>query len=156
MAHRQQTHGTCMAIHGFTTYEAVCGWLTKQLVPSKSAMKVDAPLFSALMTILRSTGPCNAGKEFENRCVGTNTGWKTCDICCAAKGALPTVISTRRSTRPGARGAPFHATSARMAAVSGRKSGSLPASSSFWRWSRRARSSRRLRTHKRGRSQPEG
>lgn len=58
-------------------------------LPSKSAMNCVAPLLSALMTILRSTGP---------------------------------VISTRRSTIPGAGGGPCHVGSARMAAVSGRKS----------------------------------
>jgi hypothetical protein len=52
-------------------------------------MNCVAPLFIALMTILRSTGP---------------------------------VISTRRSTMPGAGGAPCHVGSHRMAAVSGRKS----------------------------------
>ena len=55
-------------------------------------MKVLAPLLSALMTILRSTGP---------------------------------VISTRRSTIPGAGGAHFQLTSSLTVLVSGRKSGSL-------------------------------
>jgi hypothetical protein len=52
--------------------------------PSKSAMKHEAPLLSALITILRSTGP---------------------------------VISTRRSTRPGAGDAACHVGSSRMLAV---------------------------------------
>mmetsp|Transcript_7828 Transcript_7828/g.23534 ORF Transcript_7828/g.23534 Transcript_7828/m.23534 type:complete len:213 (-) Transcript_7828:293-931(-) len=52
------------------------------------------------------------------------------------------VISTRRSTRPGAGGAAFH-TPSRTARVSGRKSGICPASSAFCRTSRAASSWRR-------------
>src|SRR5213080_2450428 len=52
------------------------------------------------------------------------------------------VISTRRSRRSGGMGATVHASS-RIAFVSGRKSGSLPASSSAWRRRRRSSSSRR-------------
>ena len=65
------------------------------LESSKSAMYTLAPELSALMTILRSTGP---------------------------------VISTRRSCRSAGAGATVQSP-ARIAAVSGRKSGSLPASS---------------------------
>jgi hypothetical protein len=49
------------------------------------------------------------------------------------------VISTRRSTRPGAGGAPFHVGFSRMWRVSGRKSGRTPRSSSAWRSLRRSR-----------------
>jgi len=78
-----------------------------QLASSKSAMKVDAPQLSALITILRSVGP---------------------------------VISTRRSRRSFGCGAMLQLPS-RMAFVSGRKSGSTPASKSFWRAARFASSS---------------
>ncbi|KAB5562930.1 hypothetical protein GE09DRAFT_764478 [Coniochaeta sp. 2T2.1] len=49
------------------------------------------------------------------------------------------VISTRRSTSPGAGGAPFHVGFSRMCLVSGRKSGRAPRSSSAWRTLRRSR-----------------
>ena len=74
---------------------------------SKSAMNTFAPEFSALMIILRSTGP---------------------------------VISTRRSWMSAGTGAQVQSPS-RTARVSGRKSGSLPASNSAWRCCRRASSS---------------
>ena len=74
---------------------------------SKSAMNTLAPELSALIIILRSTGP---------------------------------VISTRRSCRSAGIG-PRASRARGSARVSGRKSGSLPASSSSWRATRRARSS---------------
>ena len=84
-----------------------------QFASSKSAMKVDAPQLSALITILRSVGP---------------------------------VISTRRSSRSRGWSAICQSDS-RIAFVSGRKSGSRPASNSFCRARRRASSSwRRART----------
>lgn len=49
------------------------------------------------------------------------------------------VISTLRSTRPGAGGAPRHVSSSRIAFVSGRKSGKTPLSSSCCRMTRRSR-----------------
>ena len=70
-----------------------------QFASSKSAMKVDAPQLSALITILRSVGP---------------------------------VISTRRSSMSCGWSAIFHSDS-RIGVVSGRKSGSWPASNSFCR-----------------------
>ena len=54
------------------------------------------------------------------------------------------VISTRRSTRPGAGSAPRHVGSSRMCLVSGRKSGSTPLSISAWRSTRRSSSWRRV------------
>ena len=80
-----------------------------ELASSKSAMKTLAPLLSALITILRSTGP---------------------------------VISTRRSCKSPGMGATFQS-AARMAAVSARKSGNLPASISFCRARRNSRRSPR-------------
>lgn len=47
------------------------------------------------------------------------------------------VISMRRSTRPGAGGAPFQESLSRMCLVSGRNSGRTPLSSSCWRITRR-------------------
>ena len=54
------------------------------------------------------------------------------------------VISTRRSTRPGAGGAPFQASFSRICLVSGRKSNSCPRSISAWRSTRRWRSALRV------------
>jgi hypothetical protein len=84
------------SVHGLTVAKSptrlirpfTAVWLTYYCCcagsPSKSAMKHEAPLLSALITILRSTGP---------------------------------VISTRRSTRPGAGDAACHVGSLRMLAV---------------------------------------
>ena len=82
---------------------------------SKSAMKQRAPELSALMTILRSTGP---------------------------------VISTRRSCRSAGTGATRHSLS-RTSRVSGRKSGSSPASRRVWRSARAARSRPRVASKRR-------
>ena len=76
---------------------------------SKSAMKTLAPQFSALMIILRSTGP---------------------------------VSSTRRSRMSLGSGATTQSLS-RIFLVSGRKSGFSPASSFFWRTTRKASNSSR-------------
>ena len=75
------------------------------LASSKSAMNTLAPELSALMIILRSTGP---------------------------------VISTRRSAMSAGTGAHSPVALRGSPRVSGRKSGSLPASSSAWRAARRA------------------
>ncbi len=53
------------------------------------------------------------------------------------------VISTRRSTSPGAGAATRHAGSSRMSAVSGRKSSIAPRDSSAWRRRRAASASNR-------------
>ena len=81
-------------------------------VPSKSAMKVLAPLFKAFTTILRSVGP---------------------------------VISTRRSSRPGAGGAQTHVGSARTCAVSDGKLSCSPASRRCWMVWRASRSCRHVK-----------
>jgi len=78
-------------------------------VPSKSAMKVLAPLFKAFTTILRSVGP---------------------------------VISTLRSSRPGAGGAQTHEGSARTCAVSDGKLSCSPESRRCWTAWRASRSCR--------------
>ena len=81
-----------------------------EFASSKSAMKTFAPELSALITILRSTGP---------------------------------VISTRRSWRSAGVGATRQLGSSRTCCVSGRKSGSSPASIRACRSSRRSSSSAR-------------
>ena len=81
-----------------------------EFASSKSAMKTFAPELSALITILRSTGP---------------------------------VISTRRSWRSAGVGATRQLRSSRTSCVSGRKSGSSPASIRCCRSSRRWSSSAR-------------
>jgi hypothetical protein len=62
------------------------------------------------------------------------------------------VISTRRSTKPGAGGAPFQVALSRICLVSGRKSGKMPLSSSLCLMARRSRRAFRVELKVRWRS----